>query len=104
MQINEDERMRSAIESGLFASALGANMGAKTMTIDALRNSPERQPAARQPAARQARASVPSPDIKDSLFSSLVTRSPLLYRQQAQVCAPNVVVPPVAQRIDQQQR
>nr|BAP68813.1 RxLR effector candidate protein [Hyaloperonospora arabidopsidis Emoy2] len=78
MLTNEDERMRGAIESGLFASALGENMSAKTMTIDALRDSPERKPA-----ARQARVPAPPPDIEGSLFSSFVTRSPTPYRHQA---------------------
>ena len=58
MQTDEDERMHGAIESGLFASALGANMGAKTMTIDALRDSPERKPA-----SRQARVPEPPTDL-----------------------------------------
>ncbi|CAH0519518.1 unnamed protein product [Peronospora belbahrii] len=34
--------MCDAIESGLFPSALGANIGAKTMKIDMLRDSQER--------------------------------------------------------------
>uniref|UniRef100_A0AAV1TKK8 Uncharacterized protein n=1 Tax=Peronospora matthiolae TaxID=2874970 RepID=A0AAV1TKK8_9STRA len=42
MRIDKDERVHDVIESGMFASSLGANMGIKTMMIDALRNSPER--------------------------------------------------------------
>ena len=84
MRIDEDERMRGAIESGMFASALGANMGVRTMTIDALRNSPERKPA-----SCEARAPGPSPELGGSLFSSLVTRSLMPYMQQAQVRAPS---------------
>nr|BAP68811.1 RxLR effector candidate protein [Hyaloperonospora arabidopsidis Emoy2] len=34
--IDEDERMRGAIDSGLFGSVLGANLGAHTMRMDAL--------------------------------------------------------------------
>ncbi|CAH0474810.1 unnamed protein product [Peronospora belbahrii] len=41
-EADEDERMCDAIESGLFPSALGANIGAKTMKIDMLRDSQER--------------------------------------------------------------
>lgn len=37
MQNDEAERMRGVIESGVFDSDFGANMGSRTMTIDALR-------------------------------------------------------------------
>uniref|UniRef100_A0AAV1TCA2 Uncharacterized protein n=1 Tax=Peronospora matthiolae TaxID=2874970 RepID=A0AAV1TCA2_9STRA len=76
-RLDEDERMRGVIESGTFASALGANMGARTVYYDALRNSPERKPA-----AREARSPGPSPELGGSLLSSLVTRSPMPYMQQ----------------------
>lgn len=36
--------MREAIESGLLASALGANLGAATMRIDALKQAEEKPP------------------------------------------------------------
>uniref|UniRef100_A0AAV1T508 Uncharacterized protein n=1 Tax=Peronospora matthiolae TaxID=2874970 RepID=A0AAV1T508_9STRA len=42
---DEDERMLGAVESGMFASKLGANMRGRPMTIDAL-GSPERKPTA----------------------------------------------------------
>lgn len=67
---DEDERIRGAIESGIFASALGAHMDARTTTVDVLRNSPERKPA-----AFQAQAQEPSTEFVEFLFSSLVTRS-----------------------------
>ena len=54
IRIEADERMRGAIESGPFSSALGANHGAATMRIDAFehpgRKLPDRAPLARAPA------------------------------------------------------
>ena len=41
----EDERMLGAVESGMFASKLGANMRGRPMTIDAL-GSLEKKPEA----------------------------------------------------------
>lgn len=38
-----DEKMLGAVESGMFASALGANMRARPMTIDVLMDSPEQK-------------------------------------------------------------
>ncbi|CAH0480585.1 unnamed protein product [Peronospora belbahrii] len=79
MKADEDERMCGALDSGLFASAIGVIMCAKTVTIDAVRDLPERKPA-----ACQARAPVPRPDLGGLLFSSLATRSLILYHKQAQ--------------------
>ena len=42
IRIEEYERMRGAIESGLISSVLGANLGAATMRIDTLEH-PERK-------------------------------------------------------------
>uniref|UniRef100_A0AAV1VDE4 Uncharacterized protein n=1 Tax=Peronospora matthiolae TaxID=2874970 RepID=A0AAV1VDE4_9STRA len=78
IRIDEDKRIRGAIESGMFPSAVGANMGARTMTNEALRNSLERNPA-----AREERKPGPSPELGGSLFSSLETRSPMPNMQQA---------------------
>ncbi|CAI5726717.1 unnamed protein product [Peronospora effusa] len=71
--------MRVAIESGLFASALGANLGAATMQIDALEQ-PERKPPARAPLVR---AITPSQEY--SPFHSLGPRFPALPSQPQQV-------------------
>lgn len=46
---DDQERIMGAVESGMFASALGANARARPMTIDALTDSPERKPAAQWP-------------------------------------------------------
>uniref|UniRef100_A0AAV1V901 Uncharacterized protein n=1 Tax=Peronospora matthiolae TaxID=2874970 RepID=A0AAV1V901_9STRA len=46
---DEDERMLGAVESGMFASKLGANMRGRPMTIDALKSLEEK------PAAHRAR-------------------------------------------------
>uniref|UniRef100_A0AAV1U7H6 Uncharacterized protein n=1 Tax=Peronospora matthiolae TaxID=2874970 RepID=A0AAV1U7H6_9STRA len=49
MQMDENERFRGAIESGLFSSLLGRNMGnAGPMHQDALGNSPPRRKAVYQ--------------------------------------------------------
>uniref|UniRef100_A0AAV1UHK3 Uncharacterized protein n=1 Tax=Peronospora matthiolae TaxID=2874970 RepID=A0AAV1UHK3_9STRA len=46
MHMDENERLRGAIESGLFSSLLGRNMGnAGPMHLDALGNSPPRRQA-----------------------------------------------------------
>ncbi|CAI5732617.1 unnamed protein product [Peronospora farinosa] len=44
MQIDENERLRGAIESGRFTSLLGRNMGnADPLHLDALGNLPQRR-------------------------------------------------------------
>ena len=56
IKLDEDERIPGAIESGFFASALGANLGAASMRIDELEQ-PEQKPPAR---ASLERAPTPS--------------------------------------------
>ena len=71
--------MLGAVESGMFASALGANMPARPMTIDALMDSPEQKPAALSPSLR-------APDLEESMFASLALgrcQAPLHQPRQA---------------------
>ena len=44
---DEEERMLGAVESGLFASNLGANMRGRPMTIDAIGDAEEKAPVPR---------------------------------------------------------
>ena len=60
---DEDERMLGAVESGMFASAFGANIRGRPMTIDAL-GSPEQKPAVPRTRARTI-------DASESMFASL---------------------------------
>ncbi|CAH0483067.1 unnamed protein product [Peronospora belbahrii] len=84
IKLDEDKRMRGAIEIGLFASSLGVNLGAATMRIDALEQ-PERKPPARAPLVR-----APTPSQEYSTFHSLDPRFPALspQPQQMRACAP----------------
>nr|BAP68807.1 RxLR effector candidate protein [Hyaloperonospora arabidopsidis Emoy2] len=59
----DHERMLGAVQSGMFASALGANARPRPMTIDALTDSPENKPAPRPLRARV-------PDLEESMFAS----------------------------------
>nr|BAP68808.1 RxLR effector candidate protein [Hyaloperonospora arabidopsidis Emoy2] len=75
--------MFGAVESGMFASALGANMSGRQMAIEAL-GSPERKSA-----AYPARALAPGDDV--SMFASLAPhrgQAPLQQRVPAHVAAP----------------
>lgn len=76
---DENEKMLGAVESGMFASALGANMRARSMTIDALLDSLEQKPAAWHTSARV-------PELGESMFASLAppTREHMPLRQHEQ--------------------
>nr|BAP68810.1 RxLR effector candidate protein [Hyaloperonospora arabidopsidis Emoy2] len=78
IKLDKDKRMREAIESGLFASALGGNLGAATMRIDALEK-PERKP----PLVR-----APTPSQAYSPFHLLGPLFPALPPQPQQMRAP----------------
>ncbi|CAH0522556.1 unnamed protein product [Peronospora belbahrii] len=83
-QIDLDNWISGAIESGLFASALGANLGAATMRADTLEQ-PDWKPPARAPLVR-----APPPSQEYSQFHSLGPRLPALpsQPQQMRACAP----------------
>ena len=51
IKLDENERMRGAIKSGRFEPALGANLGASMVRLEALEH-PERKPPARAPLVR----------------------------------------------------
>ena len=51
IRLDENERMRGAIESSRFEPALGANLGTSLMRLEALEHS-ERKPPARAPLVR----------------------------------------------------
>uniref|UniRef100_A0AAV1UWA4 Uncharacterized protein n=1 Tax=Peronospora matthiolae TaxID=2874970 RepID=A0AAV1UWA4_9STRA len=70
----EGERVHDALEGGMFALVLGANVNAKTMKYDALRHSSEREPV-----DREAQAPGPLIELEASLYLSLVTRLPMPY-------------------------
>ena len=72
IRINEDERIRGAIERGLFASSLGANLGTRTMRMDAL------EPVERKPPARAPLAHASTLSREYSPFESLGPRFPVL--------------------------
>ena len=71
---DEEERMLGAVESGLFASKLGANMRGRPMTIDAIGDAEEKAPVPRG----YQRAT----DLGASRFASLEPR-----RARTSVCA-----------------
>uniref|UniRef100_M4BTW5 RxLR effector candidate protein n=1 Tax=Hyaloperonospora arabidopsidis (strain Emoy2) TaxID=559515 RepID=M4BTW5_HYAAE len=72
--IGQDEPMCGAIESGLFASALGANMGDRAVHIDAQSS----QNTSWRPARRE---HMPGPEYECSPSESLGLRSPTLLPQ-----------------------
>ena len=99
IRIDEDKRMRGVIESGIFASALGAYLGTRTMRMDAL------EPVKRKPPARAplAHASTPSRDY--SPFESLGPRFPALPPQPHQMRArPPVSAPATAEEHEDRAR
>ena len=59
----DQERMLGAVESGMFASALGANARAKPMNHRRVHGLPENKPAPRPLRARV-------PDLEESMFAS----------------------------------
>uniref|UniRef100_A0AAV1VL01 Uncharacterized protein n=1 Tax=Peronospora matthiolae TaxID=2874970 RepID=A0AAV1VL01_9STRA len=61
---DESDKFLSAVENGMFTSALGANMCARQMMTDALMDSPEQKPAARPSLSRV-------PKHTESVFASL---------------------------------
>uniref|UniRef100_A0AAV1T6P9 Uncharacterized protein n=1 Tax=Peronospora matthiolae TaxID=2874970 RepID=A0AAV1T6P9_9STRA len=91
---DEDERMLGAVESGMFASALDANICGRPMTIDAL-GSPEQKP------AYPARA--PAPNDSVPMFSSLAPprgQAPPQQRVPAQAAATAVGAHQQARGVD----
>ena len=80
---DEDERILGAVESGMFASAIGAHMRGRPMFIDAL-GSPERKPS-----AYPAQALAPEDGV--SMFASLAPprgQAPVQHRVPADAGAP----------------
>ena len=82
---DEDEPMLEAVESGMFASKLGANMRGRPMTINAL-GLLEEKPAAHRAGSR-------CPDDGESMFASL---APPRGQQSAQHRTPTQADEPMA--------